>query len=119
LVSGGCKTSILASELACALDDDVASARAKARNHAAAHLGFRNYTNNLLKHGFNQQDIDAGGSDRLIDTIIPHGAANVIAEAARQHLDAGADHVCLQTIELIRIPRLEWTALASALGLKR
>ena len=55
-------------------DDDVAFARAKARNYAAPHLGFRNYANNLLKHGFNHQDIDAGGSDRLIDTIIPHGA---------------------------------------------
>jgi probable F420-dependent oxidoreductase len=110
-------TSILAPELACVLDDDVESARAKARNYAAPHLEFRNYTNNLLKHGFSQQGVDAAGSDRLIDTIIPHGGASAIAEAARQHLGAGANHVCLQTVELKGIPRSEWTALASALGL--
>jgi hypothetical protein len=36
---------------------------------------------------------------------------------AREHLDAGADHVCLQTAGVKRIPRGKSTALASALGL--
>ena len=112
------ETPILAPELACVLDDDVESARAKARNYAALYLGLRNYTNNLLNHGFSQRDIDDGGSDRLIDTIIPHGGAGPISEAARQHLSAGADHVCLQTVGVTGIPRSEWTALATALGLK-
>jgi probable F420-dependent oxidoreductase len=111
------ETSILAPELACVLDDDVESARAKARNYAALYLGLRNYTKNLLSHGFSRQDIDDGGSDRLIDTIIPHGGADAISKAARQHMSAGADHVCLQTIGPTGIPRSEWTALASALGL--
>ena len=112
------QTPILAPELACVLDEDVESARAKARNYAALYLGLRNYTNNLLNHGFSQQDIADGGSDRLIDTVIPHGDAGAISEAARQHLSAGADHVCLQTVGPTGIPRSEWTALASALGLK-
>jgi probable F420-dependent oxidoreductase len=111
------KTSILAPELACVLDDDVESARAKARKYAALYLGLRNYTNNLLNHGFSQPDIDDGGSDRLIDTIIPHGGADAISEAAHQHLSAGAGHVCLQAVGPTGIPRSEWTALAAALGL--
>ena len=112
------ETPLLAPELACVLDDDVDSARAKGRAYATLYLGLRNYTNNLLNHGFSPQDITDGGSDQLIDAIIPHGAPNQIAAAARQHLGAGADHICLQTVGISGIPRSEWTALASALGLR-
>jgi hypothetical protein len=70
----------------------------EARSYAALYLGLRNYRNNLLNHGFSQDDVTDGGSDRLIDTIIPHGGANEIATAARRHLGSGADHVCLQTV---------------------
>ncbi len=110
-------TPILAPELACVLDDEIESARAKARTYAELYLGLRNYTNNLLNHGFSRQDIADGGSDRLIDAIVPHGSADEIAAAARQHIDAGADHVCLQAVGVAGVPRSEWTALASALGI--
>jgi probable F420-dependent oxidoreductase len=108
---------ILAPELACVLDDDVQSGRARARDYAALYLGLRNYTNNLRGHGFSEQDIADGGSDQLIDSIIPHGGAEEIAAAARRHLSAGADHVCLQSVGVQGIPRAEWSALASALDL--
>jgi probable F420-dependent oxidoreductase len=111
------ETAILAPELACVLDDDVEAARAKARAYAALYLGLRNYTNNLLNHGFGQPDIADGGSDRLIDAIIPHGGAEAIAAAAREHLAGGGDHVCLQTVGVAGIPHSEWTVLASALGI--
>jgi probable F420-dependent oxidoreductase len=110
-------TAILAPELACVLDDDVEAARAKARAYAAMYLRLSNYTNNLLNYGFAQQDIGHGGSDRLIDAIIPHGGADEIAAAAREHLAAGADHVCVQTVGLEGVPRSQWTVLASALGI--
>jgi probable F420-dependent oxidoreductase len=109
-------TPILAPELGCVLDDDVESARGKARAYAALYLALRNYTNNLLNHGFDEHDIANGGSDRLIDAIVPHGSAEKIAAAARQHLSAGADHVCLQISGVEGVARSEWTALASALG---
>jgi probable F420-dependent oxidoreductase len=111
------ETPVLAPELACVLDDDVESARGKARAYAALYLGLRNYTNNLLNHGFSEVDIADGGSDRLIDALVPHGRADEIAAAAREHLTAGADHVCLQTVGVAGLPRSEWTALASALGI--
>jgi alkanesulfonate monooxygenase SsuD/methylene tetrahydromethanopterin reductase-like flavin-dependent oxidoreductase (luciferase family) len=57
------ETAILAPELACVLDDDAQSARSKARAYAALYLGLRNYTNNLLKHGFSERDIADGGSE--------------------------------------------------------
>ena len=43
-------------------------------------------------------DIDDGGSDRLIDAAFAWGDASSIASRVREHLDAGADHVCVQVI---------------------
>jgi probable F420-dependent oxidoreductase len=108
---------LVATELACVLDTDAASARATARRYAEMYLGLRNYTGNLLRYGFTEADIAQGGSDRLIDAIVPHGTADEIAAAGRRHLDAGADHVCLQPVGTRGIPRAEWGALAAALGL--
>ncbi len=109
---------LLAPEMACVLDDDPESGRARARTYAELYLGLRNYTNNLLNHGFDERDIADGGSDRLIDAVVPQGDAERIAAVAREHLDAGANHVCLQTAGVEGIPRAEWTALAAALGIK-
>jgi probable F420-dependent oxidoreductase len=109
---------LLAPELACVLETDTGRAREQARRYAELYLGLSNYTGKLLHHGFTQADIEGGGSDRLIDAVIPHGSADELAAAARAHLDAGADHVCLQPVGGRGIPRREWTALASALGLR-
>jgi probable F420-dependent oxidoreductase len=108
---------LLAPELACVLDDDAESGRARARAYVELYLGLRNYTRNLLNFGFNEQDIANGGSDRLIDAIVPGGGAEEIATAARAHRSAGANHVCLQAVGVEGVPRAEWTALASALGI--
>jgi probable F420-dependent oxidoreductase len=108
---------LLATELACVVDAYTERARAKARKYAALYLRLRNYTTNLLRVGFTAEDLADGGSDRLIDAIVPHGTPEEIAAAARAHLDAGADHVCLQTVGVDGIPREEWGALAVALGL--
>jgi probable F420-dependent oxidoreductase len=105
---------LVAPELACVLDTDVERARATAREYAAIYLGLTNYTNNLLDHGFTEEDLAGGGSDRLIDAVIPHGSAQDIAAAVRAHLDAGADHVCVQPVVVEGIPRDEWTGLAQA-----
>jgi probable F420-dependent oxidoreductase len=108
---------LLAPELACVVDTDVERARASARDYAAVYLGLSNYTNNLLRFGFTERDIADGGSDRLIDAVIPHGSAAEIAEVAHAHLEAGADHVCLQPVGIGGVPREQWTALARALEL--
>jgi probable F420-dependent oxidoreductase len=105
---------LVAPELACVLDRDSERARAAARAYAERYLARRNYTSNLLKFGFTEEDLANGGSDRLIDTIIPHGSAEDIAAVAREHLDAGADHVCLQPVGVSGIPREQWSSLAAA-----
>jgi probable F420-dependent oxidoreductase len=107
---------LVAPELACFVGEDHERGRAAAREYAATYLGLRNYTSNLLRHGFEQADLENGGSDRLIDTIIPQGSAEKIVAAAREHLDAGGDHVALQPVGGHGIPREEWMALARAIA---
>ena len=105
---------LIAPELACVVETDPDRARTSAREYAQLYLALRNYTGNLRRFGFTDEDIADGGSDRLIDAIVPHGTAEQIIAVARAHLDAGADHVCLQPVGAVGIPREQWTALASA-----
>jgi probable F420-dependent oxidoreductase len=106
---------LVAPELACVLDTDPVRAKAVARDYAKLYLGLRNYTQNLLGFGFTEADIANGGSDRLIDAVIPQGSADQIGEVVRAHLDAGADHVCLQPLGEEGVPRESWTALSKVL----
>ena len=96
---------LLAPEVACVVETDPARARTVARDYAKLYLGLSNYTQNLLNLGFVEDDIEGGGSDRLIDAVIPHGSAAQIAEVVHAHLDAGLDHVCLQPLGEPGIPR--------------
>jgi probable F420-dependent oxidoreductase len=106
---------LVAPEVACVVETDPQRARAVARGYAKLYLGLRNYTRNLLDFGFTERDLADGGSDRLIDAVIPHGSAEQFAGVVHAHLDAGADHVCLQPLGEPGIPRQSWTALAGAL----
>jgi probable F420-dependent oxidoreductase len=106
---------LLAPEVAFVLDTDSERARATAREYAQLYLGARNYTNNLRTLGFSEDDISGGGSDRLVDAVMPHGTADEIAGAVRAHLEAGADHVAVQPLGEPGVPREGWTAIAEAL----
>jgi probable F420-dependent oxidoreductase len=89
---------LLAPEVAVVVEPDPESARERARGYAATYLAARNYIRNLERLGYTERDFADGGSDRLIDAVIPHGSAGAVAEAVRAHFDAGADHVCLQPL---------------------
>ncbi len=89
---------LLAPEVAVVLDADPDTARRLARRYASIYLDLPNYSNNLRTLGFGDDDIGGGGSDRLIDAVIPWGDADAVAARVRAHLDAGADHVCIQVI---------------------
>jgi len=106
---------VLAPELAVVLEEDVETARKHAREFAKTYLGLTNYTSNLLKFGFTEADIENGGSDRLIDAVIPHGSVGEIADAVRAHLEAGADHVCIQVLGHGSHPSDDYRALAAEL----
>jgi probable F420-dependent oxidoreductase len=108
---------IVAPEIAVVVDTDSARARATARRYAKMYLGLTNYTSNLLRFGFEPADIEHGGSDRLIDTVVPQGSAAELLSHIQGHLDAGADHVCVQTLGGEGVPEAAWRAVAGVLGL--
>jgi probable F420-dependent oxidoreductase len=45
--------------------------------------------------GFDESDLKAGGSDRLVDAMVAAGDLDVIAARVAQQFAAGATHVCL------------------------
>jgi probable F420-dependent oxidoreductase len=86
----------LAVEQAAILSTDPAEARRIGRAFARHYLALPNYANNLRRLGWANEDIANDGSDRLIDAVIAWGDANAIVSRVKAHLDAGADHVCVQ-----------------------
>ncbi len=89
---------VLAVEQAAVLLTDPAAARKAARGHMKRYLELDNYANNLRRLGWNDADIANGGSDAIVDAIVAWGEPERVAERVRAHLDAGADHVCLQML---------------------
>ena len=87
---------VLAVEMAAVIDTDATRARDVARAFSGRYLGLVNYANNLRRLGWGEDDLAGGGSDRLLDAVVPQGDAAAIATRVRAHLDAGADHVCVQ-----------------------
>ena len=57
-----------------------------------------NYTSNLRRLGWTDDDLSGGGSDALIDALVAHGSADQVAAQLRRHLEAGADHVAIQLL---------------------
>jgi probable F420-dependent oxidoreductase len=90
---------LLAPEHKVVVSTDVVRARAIGRAFVEKpYLGLSNYVNNLLRHGFIAEDVQGGGSDRLIDALVLHGSAKEISTGLTAHLDAGANHVSVQVL---------------------
>jgi probable F420-dependent oxidoreductase len=82
------------------------------------YLGLVNYTSNLRRLGFTDEDLEGNGSDRLIDALVAHGTGDQIAAQLSAHLEAGADHVCIQLLtDADADPMPGYEAVAAALGI--
>ncbi len=110
---------VLAPEQMVVIDSNLDRARSVARTNMARYLRLPNYANNLLRNGFTQADID-NITDRLVDGIVACGDIDVTVERVQQHLDAGADHVCIQVLVAdndLDITIDHWRHLADAFNL--
>jgi probable F420-dependent oxidoreductase len=93
------KSPLLAPEQKVVLTPQPEQARAIGRPAVKSpYLNLVNYRKNLLRLGWQESDLDDGGSDRLIDALALHGDAETIARGITAHLDAGANHVCIQAL---------------------
>jgi len=87
---------LLLVEVTAVLDTDAARARDTAGAFAARYLASFNYHQNLLRLGYDEADLAGNGSARLLDDVVVQGDVATIVARVREHLDAGADHVCVQ-----------------------
>lgn len=78
--------------------DPIGEGRDIARRYLRTYLRLPNYVSNLRRYGFVDADFADGGSDRLVDAVVPAGDPGVVSVAITAHLDAGADHVCVQPL---------------------
>jgi alkanesulfonate monooxygenase SsuD/methylene tetrahydromethanopterin reductase-like flavin-dependent oxidoreductase (luciferase family) len=66
--------------------------------------------------GYDEEDLDHGGSDRLVDDLALQGTPEQVAARLREHFDAGADHVAVQLLTAPGTDPLPgYSALADAL----
>ncbi|MGP4016461.1 LLM class F420-dependent oxidoreductase [Saccharopolyspora sp. 5N708] len=105
---------LLAPEQKFVLDTDPDRARTTGRETVKYYLKLSNYTRNLRRYGFTEEDVTPPGSDRLVDVLALHGTAEQIAAGVTAHLDAGANHVCVQSLGDDN-PLPSYRALAGAL----
>lgn len=110
---------LLAPEQGVILECDPARARELALGALEHYRRLPNYRNNWLRLGFSEEEIETC-ADRLLDALFAIGGVEQAAERVRAHLDAGADHVCMQVIAGPQgggfdTLRPHWRALAEAL----
>ncbi|SOD64510.1 probable F420-dependent oxidoreductase, MSMEG_4141 family [Streptomyces zhaozhouensis] len=56
------------------------------------------YDRSYRRLGFGDADLADGGSDALVDALLAHGEPPAVVTRAREHLEAGADHVLLHPL---------------------
>jgi probable F420-dependent oxidoreductase len=110
---------VLAPEHKAVLDTDPGRARELARARVEnPYLHLSNYTTNLKRLGWSDEDVAAPGSDALIDALVAHGTDAEVAARLQEHLAAGADHVAVQLLVPSDGDVFDgYRRLASALGL--
>ena len=89
---------LLCPELMVLLETDPAKARAAARTALSTYVQLENYANNWRRLGFTDDDLAGGGSNRFVDGNVAWGDESAIRKRIQLFWDAGADHVCIQSI---------------------
>jgi probable F420-dependent oxidoreductase len=110
---------LLAPEQKVVLETDPQRAREIGRPRVRnPYLSLVNYTSNLRRLGWSDDDLSDGGSDALIDALVAHGSAEQVAARLAEHFAAGADHVCTQLLTAPDADPLDgYRRLAQALAL--
>src|SRR6266849_2789066 len=91
---------LLCPEVWVLLETDLAAARRAAREALSRYLQLENYVNSWRREGFGDDDLAGGGSESFLDAMVAWGDERAIRARIQEHWDAGADHVCIQPINL-------------------
>ena len=92
------------------LTTDPSVGRAAGIAALAVYKALPNYRNNWLRLGFTDDEID-NGDPRFIDAVVAWGTADQIKARLQEHMDAGANHVCVQPLNPANPFAVDWDAL--------
>jgi probable F420-dependent oxidoreductase len=92
------------------LSTDATAARDAAKAALGVYANLPNYRNNWLRLGYSDDEIEQR-ADRFIDAVVAWGDEDAIRTRITAHLDAGADHVCIQPLSTEGFGQLDWHAL--------
>jgi len=108
---------ILGPSVKVVLDTDRARAFEIARSSIGPTLQLPAYRSNVQRFGFSDDEFGNYPSPRVIDALVQCGDVDSIVERVRDHLDAGADHVCVEVLtgDDTSVPMSAWRELAPAL----
>lgn len=76
---------------------DPDEARATANAALSIYIDLPNYRNNWLRLGYTNEQIDAR-DESFLDAVVAWGTAEEIEKRLQAHMDAGANHVCIQAL---------------------
>ena len=79
------------------MSSDATEARNTAKAALSVYADLPNYRNTWLRLGYTNEQIDAR-DDAFIDALVPWGTAEQIETRLQAHMDAGANHVCIQAL---------------------
>jgi len=88
----------LAVEQKVCLETDPSTARGLARAELERYMSLENYRNCWKSLGFEDEDLERGGSARFLDAMVVWGGVQSIEARIMEHIDAGATHVCIQPV---------------------
>jgi probable F420-dependent oxidoreductase len=90
---------------------DADAARGAAIGAVNMYRTLPNYRNNWLRLGFTDEEIDAN-APRFLDAVVAWGTTDQIKARVQEHIDAGADSVCVQPLDpQNRLGFVDWDVL--------
>ena len=91
--------------------EDESVARAAAAQNMARYLAMPNYRNNWLRIGFSESELEGGGNERFLDSMVLWGSEDTIRRGLQAHVDAGATQIVIQPLDPESKPTPDWNAL--------
>ena len=93
------------------LETDAAKARELAKPVAKIYNRLPNYRNNWLRIGFSESELEGGGNERFLDSMVLWGSEDTIRRGLQAHVDAGATQIVIQPLDPEGKPTPDWNAL--------
>ncbi|MEC9248710.1 MAG: TIGR03620 family F420-dependent LLM class oxidoreductase [Pseudomonadota bacterium] len=98
------------------LTEDPVEAREVARAALSPYMPLPNYYKNWFRLGFGAEDLENGGSDRLMDAMVLWGDVASVKSKLVRYLENGADQVVVQALRTDGKPGPDYSALESLVG---